>query len=515
MKMKNVFITASLSILLGLGVAAGASVLSGEKSVVTVSAAGAYRPGTAGRNVYMNCQGTGWDGANAKLVFHRYENSNYQGYNTWYLFSKISVLGDSNSQLYMANPEYNAWSCKFRRVDPGDDSKTWNELSYGDLSYAGTSNVYKITGSFSGNWDSDSYNIYKLSMVNNSSCGTAYIENNSDKIYAGNYGYIYKHVTYTVTAIPQAGYKLDHWTVSSSGYTIGSGSLTSDTFTISGINDDTTITAYYTTAMTIAKGKARIWIGFGSGNYKYTNDSAAIVLWVHSTSGGGSEHVYKSTTAGVWGTFTNSGTGLDGLRYDWFDIDLSDYTNGWYLTIQRYDSSGNTYWNGSNSLQLTTSNVGKVYYAPNASNYSGNITVGTITKVHAAMASIALAGCLTCSSSNYNGCGNNFRNVESSFIKNGDSFRTVGELSSYNVYDYETGDISYTGGRTKVVNAYTKYQWLRYMSGEDSVMPSALVNVLLRKSSFDNSTSLVIIIISIVSVAAVGGYFFFRKKKNK
>ena len=61
------------------------------------------------------------------------------------------------------------------------------------------------------------------------------------------------------------------------------------------------------------------------------------------------------------------------------------------------------------------------------------------------MATIALAGCLTCSNSNYNGHGSVFTNVESSFIKDGSSFRTVGELSSYNVYDYETGYTSYSG----------------------------------------------------------------------
>ena len=514
MKKKNLFITAALSVLLGLGMAAG--IKSVTTSVEPAKVEAAYRPGTAGKNVYMNCSGTGWDSANAKLVFHRYADANYGGDNDWYIFSKISVLGDNNTQLYITNVTYNAWSCKFLRVNPSKDAEVWNTLYYDNLFYAYNANVYKITGSFSGSWDSDAYNIYKLTMVNDSNCGTAYIEYNNDKIYAGNYGYVYKHNTHTVKAIPQAGYKFDHWEISSTGYEIVTGSLNSDTFTIKGFDDDTTITAYYTTAMAVEKGKARIWIGYGSGNYKYTNDGASIFLWIHSTSEGGSQHVYSSLMPGVWGTFTNSGdASLDGLRYDWFDIDISDYTNGWYLTIQRKDSSGSSFWNGSNPLKLTTSNVGCVYYAPNVYNYIGNITTGSIDKVHAAMATIALAGCLTCSSNNFNGHGSVFTNVESSFIKNGNSFRTVGELSAYNVYDYETGDTSYSGNRTKVVDGYYKYQWLRYTSGKDPTPPSALSLNLLNGLTDNNNTPIIIVVISAVTVASIGGYFFLRKKKRK
>ncbi len=314
-KLKNIVLVSLLAVagLFGIGSLAINNLVKENIAAEKADAAGAYRPGTAGRNVYVNSYGTDW--SDCRMVLQRFENSGCGGANNWYDFSNISVLGDSNSNLYVANCINNAWSFKFLRVNPSDASKVWNELRYDDLNYAGTANVYKITkpSGYSGNWDSDAYNIYTCRI--NVTGGTgAYIANSteSDKITAGNFGYIYKHITYKLNAgTPTNGWSFKEWKVTTGSATIAN--TGSATTTVTNINDDTVIEAVWENP----------WTSY-TMQYSWNNST-----WVNMTSGT-----------------------QDGCLRKFYTSAAISQTSGQALYLR--------YNNGSTNVNVTTSQMGLV-----------------------------------------------------------------------------------------------------------------------------------------------------------
>ena len=255
----------------------------------------------------------------------------------------------------------------------------------------------------------------------------------------------------------------------------------------------------YSQGDVIANDKARIWIGYDSSN-PFHKDGAAIKLWIHSTESGGSEDVYDGYT----GTFNNGAEG--GRRYDYFDVELSNYTNEWYMTVQRFQ--GGEWKAQTSSIQLTSSNAFQVYFV--WGDWS-TVAAGGITSVDAGLAAKALGGMHTCSNSAINGY-EAFPNYNSTFVMNGDNWKTSGNLSDYTVNDFADGDTSYSGSAATETNAYDKYVAVQglYNKAHPSLSSRAIV-----APEKHNATMGIVVGVSaaaIVSLTAV--YFILRKKHN-
>ncbi len=265
--------------------------------------------------------------------------------------------------------------------------------------------------------------------------------------------------------------------------------------------------AAYSQGSVIANDKARIWIGYDTSNpfYSYADANTGIRLWIHSTSSGGSEEVYGTIT----GTFNNSAE--SNRRYDFFDVDLAHYTNQWYMTVQKFQD-GN--WKGqTNPIQLKANNAFQVYWVWGDwswNNTAGTVAAGSIDSVDAGLAAKALAGMHSCSSSSINGY-NAFANFNSTFVKNGNDWKTVGNLSDYEITDFANGNTSYTGSPNTTINAYTKYEYVQSMyNGAGSSANNAL-----RILNQSGSTTTIIVIVSLIGITAIGGYLFLKKKEEK
>ena len=261
----------------------------------------------------------------------------------------------------------------------------------------------------------------------------------------------------------------------------------------------------YSQGSVIANDKARIWIGYDTSNpfYSYADANTGIRLWIHSTSAGGTEKNFTTIT----GTFNNSAE--SGRRYDYFDVDLDVYTNGWYMTVQKFQNNS---WKGqTNPIQLGSSNAFKVYFIWGDwawDSTAGTVAAGSIDSVDAGLAAKALGGMHSCSSSNINGY-NAFPNYNSTFVKNGDDWRTVGNINDYDLSDFVEGDGSYTGSATNVVNAYDKYE---FVQSQYNAHQSGTSNPLSIVGATGNNTAFVLVI-SAVAIASVSGCFFIRKKR--
>lgn len=266
--------------------------------------------------------------------------------------------------------------------------------------------------------------------------------------------------------------------------------------------------AEYSQGSVIANDKARIWIGYDTGNpfYSYADDSTGIRLWIHSTSSGGSEKVYGTIT----GTFNNNAQ--SNRRYDYFDVDLSVYTNQWYMTVQKFQD-GN--WKcQTNPIQLKAANAFQVYFVWGDwawDKTQGTVGAGAIDSVDAGLAAKALGGMHTCSSSAINGY-NAFANFESTFVKDGESWKTVGNLSDYSLTDYATGDTSYSGSAATTINAFTKYQYAEnmYTTGGHPTLSAATIAM-----SKNDTSNLVIVIVSSSALLAATAFLFYHKKKEE
>ena len=274
------------------------------------------------------------------------------------------------------------------------------------------------------------------------------------------------------------------------------------------VNNIKRVDAVYSQGDVIDKGKARVWIGYDTSNpfYSYADETTGIRLWIHSTSSGGSENVYGSIT----GTFNNGAQ--SSRRYDYFDINLADYTNGWYMTVQKFQ--GGNWKAQTNPIQLSSSNTCQVYFVWGDwawDQTAGTVAAGSIDSVDAGLAAKALGGIQTCSSSNINGY-NAFSNYNSTFVKNGNTWKTVGNMSDYTLNDYANGDTSYSGTKSNTINAYDKYEMVEALYSNNGNLSRVSNTVLM-----DNENSAMITIVittSVIALTAIGGYFFFRKRKE-
>ena len=264
----------------------------------------------------------------------------------------------------------------------------------------------------------------------------------------------------------------------------------------------------------IANDKARIWLGFDTSNpfYSYADPSTSdanstglnggLKLWIHSTSSGGSEKKYNLS-----GNFTNN---AQSRRYSYCDVDLSVYTNQWYMNVQKFQN-GN--WKCStNAVQLKATNACQVYYIWGDwawDKTQGTISPGSIDSVDAGLVAKALGGIHSCSSSNVNGY-NAFPNFNSTFVKNGNNWKTVGNLGDYTVTDFADGNTSYSGSPATVTNAYTKYEFVQSQynanSGNGTLSPLSVIGA-------SENNSMLVIAFSTIAIASVSGYFFIRKKR--
>ena len=263
----------------------------------------------------------------------------------------------------------------------------------------------------------------------------------------------------------------------------------------------------YSQGNVVAKDKARIWIGYDSGNpfYSYADANTGIRLWIHATSSGGAEKVYGTIT----GTFNNGAE--SNRRYDYFDVDLSVYTNGWYMTVQKFQNNS---WKAStNPIQLSASNACMVYWVWGDWDWNktqGTVAAGSIDSVDAGLAAKALGGIHSCSSSSVNGY-NAFANYNSTFVMNGDNWKTVGNISDYTLNDFADGDTSYSGSAATTTNAYTKYEKVKTLYDTNGAGLSNRIALVETQKTF--GSTIAIIAVSSVCVLAVGGYFFIRRKQ--
>lgn len=267
--------------------------------------------------------------------------------------------------------------------------------------------------------------------------------------------------------------------------------------------------AAYSQGSVIPNNKARIWIGYDTSNpfYSYADAGTGIRLWIHSTSSGGSELVYGTIT----GEFDNAAQ--SNRRYDYFDVDLSVYTNQWYMTVQKFQN--NNWKAATNPIQLKASNACQVYFVWGDwawDKTQGTVAAGSVDSVDAGFAAKALGGLHTCSNSAVNGY-NAFDNFDSTFVKNGESWKTVGNLSDYELTDFSDGNTSYSGDPDTTTNAYDKYVAIGAMkrSGGTS-LSKAFDNQILNQ--YKTSAIATVVIISVISVTAIGGYFFLRRRKE-
>ena len=262
----------------------------------------------------------------------------------------------------------------------------------------------------------------------------------------------------------------------------------------------------------IASNQARVWIGYDTNNpfYSYADANTGIRLWIHSTSEGGDEHVYGTIT----GTFNNVAEG--NKRYDYFDINISDYTNGWYMTVQKFQNNA---WKGAtNPIQLSASNAFKVYYVHG--DWAWDKTQGTVAAgavggdtetntVDAGFAVKALGGMLSCSSSNINGYGA-YANFNSTFVKNTlEQWKTKGNMNEQTLLDYSNGDTSYTGSKNNLIDGYTKYQFVQTKAGASN-------SFYFVPTTNNTNMFIPIAIISIVGLTSVvAGIVVIRRRKEQ
>ena len=272
----------------------------------------------------------------------------------------------------------------------------------------------------------------------------------------------------------------------------------------------------YSQGSVIAKDKARIWIGYDTGNpfYSYADPNTSdanssglnggIKLWIHSTESGGSEKIYNLS-----GNFENGAQ--SNRRYSYCDVDLSVYTNEWYLTVQKFQ--GGNWKCQTTSIQLKASNAFQVYFI--WGNWAwdktqGTVGAGSIDSVDAGLVAKALGGMHTCSNSNINGY-NAFPNFNSTFVKNGDNWKTSGNLGDYSVDDFANGDTSYSGSASTTTNAYTKYEYVETMYKTGGTGSSSRV---IGISNKNNAVLIVIASVGGIAMASFATLLFIRKKKE-
>ena len=211
-------------------------------------------------------------------------------------------------------------------------------------------------------------------------------------------------------------------------------------------------------------GTVRIWMSSDQGN-PIEQSNAKAKLWIHTGNAndgsGKGEDIWSGFETGNWEN------GVENNRtYYYFDIPAANLV-GNYLTIQRFSSDGNTLWNSSKPLQITSDNITQVFFLWADWNDWKNIGIstGSPNQVDAGMAAKALEGLQTCSTSAINGY-NAFKGIANTFIHNDDgTWKTVGDLDDYDIQDYASVDAYASGERTVTVDAYDKYLALSGAAG--------------------------------------------------
>ena len=271
----------------------------------------------------------------------------------------------------------------------------------------------------------------------------------------------------------------------------------------------------------IDKDKVRIWFTYADSkktgeDYYFDSESATMKVWTHDlqdgkTTEGVTENVYEPSSGGIYENKSNS------IRYDYFDIKLSDFTNQYYLTLQRFKSGSYdaaTSNSNSHKIRLTSSMastfIGKVMsivWDNDEKKWYINSTPVSVSSTDRELATIALCGLKTCTDSTY------FNNLNTAFIHDDGV-----SLSPVFVNDYENGDVTYTGGKTKATNAYIKYQWLRFESGGPTPSAPGLGNfnsLISGSDSGDNGATILIIVASSISILSITALVVLMVKKKK
>ena len=271
---------------------------------------------------------------------------------------------------------------------------------------------------------------------------------------------------------------------------------------------------------TIANDKVRIWFTYynsrNSEEKYFDSDNAVMKVWTHKNpdNAAAGESVYAS-----YSIYNNQS---DSRRYDYFDINLSDCTNGWYLTLQRF-SSGGDYWsgtdNGTYKFQLTSDKAGKVF-SINCTSDTWWIGDEAVTSPDTELAVLALCGLHTCSSSPFNGY-KTYTNYNATFVKNEGSWKIndsyYDELANYYIYDFAPGDKTYAGSVETKINAYDKYIGIGNMSSTNgkSILGSLFIPTGSNSTDSPLTTTLWIVLVSgLAGLAAIGTAYFVSKKKR-
>lgn len=503
---KRLLITSSLALVLGLGVAGGLSLA--KKNVKAVEAAGTV-------TVYCKMTYGWWTTADAAIGVH------YWGGDSSTSWPGVRMSPSTEYNVWKASVPSNSTGLMFTRINGSGTEAYWSHKT-GDLTLQSDKNLYTITSEsnpgevVAGSWSSytedvpaeDGYYIvgtkssWKFAGATKMDAGQ-----NTDK------AQLLQYVTSADEQFKVRSYLngvATWYGINGTESNYVAGSIKVINVYING--SDQLYVSEITVGDVINNDKARIWIGYDTSNpfYDYADADTGIRLWIHSTSSGGSELVYGTIT----GTYNNAAE--SNRRYDYFDVDLSVYTNQWYMTVQKFQNNG---WKGAtNPIQLKSDNAFKVYFVGDDwawDKTQGTITPDVISSVDARLAAIALCGIHNCSPSAVNGY-NAFSNFNSTFVKNGDAWRTVGNVSDYFLLDFASGDSSYSGGKSNIVNAYDKYVFVQnmYASGGASGL-SAIRFGLIANVNDNNNTLLIVIVASILAVVAVGGYFFLKRKNEK
>lgn len=273
------------------------------------------------------------------------------------------------------------------------------------------------------------------------------------------------------------------------------------------------------TQMVVPSGRARLWIGYngtvnGSLYYKGSDITNLAVIKIKINNGSGTNRTYNSS-----GTFYNSDESIDGSvgcprRYDYFDIEQTYFTNGWYFNVMRYDNNGQSVWTESKFWgTLSEGNLFNIFYCPSDWEASQWYDFYGLSASNSTFATIALCGMHTCDSSAFG-----YGSYDEYYSTFGKSSSIVSGMSSYSIIDFENGS-DYTSDEdiNKVVSAYQKYQLIQYnaSSGSRGVSGLAHFNGLLSTDSDIGAQTIIIIVVSNVSILSITALSVLIVKKRK
>lgn len=201
----------------------------------------------------------------------------------------------------------------------------------------------------------------------------------------------------------------------------------------------------------------RFWLAADLNN-SFKRNRQKPKLWFHTGSGNSDadkgEDVLVAEPTGEWDNNQEKGYGNTVARtYYYFDIG-GYLLDAYYMTIQCFRMDDGVFMAQYDAALMQLTQFGKVCYA--WGDYK-NISYGEIESVDAGLAAKGLEGLLTCSPNAINGY-KGFPAIESTFVKHGSAWKTVGNLSDHEIDDYASAqDYNDASKKTVKVNAYAKY----------------------------------------------------------